>query len=424
MEGADKGSFSVSANGSQNGDGRPRSPLCESRRQSHSFNGQTTSAAKVTLNVITGGLGSGILSLPWSTAGATLVPALVIIAVVLVMNAWTIAILVRAAERFQTFDLGGVLAQLPGPRRATILQAISNIIVWISMFLCLVGYLVVIGDSAQRAVQDVNRHLVVTLGALLVLPLCFLNQDKLALSSSLTVGVNVYIFILLGVLLGQEAAHEKVETPCFFNMGRGTIAMVTAMMTSVIIQMCVLPMYEELENRTPQKFDKVIVVAFSVLFLLFAAFSVAGQTLYGLDVSSNILKDLPRNAGGFVAQCGTVIAMAGVYPIMLLPMVAPIRNSRYKSTVTPVTIGIVLASLGVAWFCEDLGFLNVINGALTVGVFVGLVPAVVGISLLGMSKLWLGLLCFVCAATSILGFIYTDNYAYDNVGGKCLWYGF
>jgi hypothetical protein len=34
-------------------------------------------------------------------------------------------------------------------------------------------------------------------------------------------------------------------------------------MFSVIIQMCVLPMYEELDGRSPAKFQKIVTISFS-----------------------------------------------------------------------------------------------------------------------------------------------------------------
>lgn len=385
----------------------------------------TISGAKLAVNLITGGLGTGILSLPWSTAGATLIPALVIIFVVLAVNAWTIRILVGAAERFQTFDLGGLLSHLPGACRASAARALCNATVWASMFLSLAGYLVAIGDSASRVLGEgqADRRLLLCAAALLVLPLCFLSQERLAFTSSLSVAVYMYIFIFLGLLLGQEVAKDELEVPCIFNTGRGVIAMVSAMMQSVIIQMCVLPMYEELDSRTPEKFNRIIALAFAVLFFIYAGFAVLGQTLYGLDVESNILKNLPRSTGGFLAQSGTVVAIAGVYPIMLMPMVAPLRSSGFQSMVKPTTFAIVLASLCAAFMCDDLGYFNVLNGALCVGVFVGLVPALVGVFLLGLGRTGLVALAVAACVVSMLGFVYTQNFATDNAGAHCLWYG-
>merc|ERR1719156_500262 len=99
------------------------------------------------MNLVTGGLGAGILSLPWSTAGASVVPAVAVIAATLLVNAWTISVLVRAAERHQTFDLGGLLALLPngiGPYA----QAFTNLGIWFSMYLCLIGYMVIVADCS------------------------------------------------------------------------------------------------------------------------------------------------------------------------------------------------------------------------------------------------------------------------------------
>merc|ERR1712176_840316 len=99
------------------------------------------------------------------------------------------------------------------------------------------------------------------------------------------------------------------------------------MMQCVIIQMCVLPMYKELETRSPKRFSHVIGVSFSGLFLLFVAFAVAGSLAYGPTVHSNVLKDLPHSGWGILAQACMVLAIAAVYPIMLMPMVAPLKSS-------------------------------------------------------------------------------------------------
>jgi amino acid permease len=52
-------------------------------------------------------------------------------------------------------------------------------------------------------------------------------------------------------------------------------------MFSVIIQMCVLPMYEELEERSPQAFQKIVNISFAFLFLFMSLFSTVGYLLYG-----------------------------------------------------------------------------------------------------------------------------------------------
>ena len=54
----------------------------------------------------------------------------------------------EAGDRHQTFDLGSLLGKLPG-RMGTSAQAVCNAVLWVTMFLCLVSYVVVITDSVQ-----------------------------------------------------------------------------------------------------------------------------------------------------------------------------------------------------------------------------------------------------------------------------------
>eukprot|EP00971_Amphidinium_carterae_P047694 939423-Amphidinium_carterae.1 len=55
----------------------------------------TASATSITLNLITGGFGIGLFSLPWSTAGASLLVALFTIVLIVALNGWTVSILIE-----------------------------------------------------------------------------------------------------------------------------------------------------------------------------------------------------------------------------------------------------------------------------------------------------------------------------------------
>merc|ERR1719487_2619331 len=115
-----------------------------------------------------------------------------------------------------------------------------------------------------------NRHIVVGLTALIILPITFLNQRNMAWTSSVVVLVNVYIFLLLIRLYEVQPTPTDV---CILGFSTGSIAMVSAMMQAVIIQMCILPMYGQLEDRSPRKFQGIVMTAFSALFAIFAGFS-------------------------------------------------------------------------------------------------------------------------------------------------------
>merc|ERR1712232_1535630 len=121
-----------------------------------------------------GGLGAGILSIPWTSAGASVLPAVAILFLVLLLNYWTIMILIEGGERYQVFDLGALLNKVAkiGP----LADKYVNVLIWISSFMCLIGYLIIIGDN-MTAVLGQTRILWGTLGSVIAFPLCFLNQD-------------------------------------------------------------------------------------------------------------------------------------------------------------------------------------------------------------------------------------------------------
>mmetsp|Transcript_108818 Transcript_108818/g.338049 ORF Transcript_108818/g.338049 Transcript_108818/m.338049 type:complete len:418 (-) Transcript_108818:68-1321(-) len=385
------------------------------------------SARAITMNVVTSGLGSAIFSLPWSLAGSSILPALLIMGLVLLANAWTISIVVRAAERYSVFDLGGVIGRLPG-RLGKPLQAATNVFVWASMFLCLVSYVIVIHDSALKFVRGTwleSRLVLVALASLCVLPLCFLNQQWLEKTSSVAIAVNIYLFGLLGVLYCQAASDGDLPPgSCLLGSTvRGNFAMISVMFHAVVIQMCVLPMYAELENRSPQKFNKIVAVGFTILFVLFSGFSIAGYLLIGENVKSNILQDLPRSTGSSIAQVGVMLVVACVYPIMVYPMIAPLQACQGDLCGVPRGLAlatakcvIVAGAMLTALVVEELGTVNVVNGAVSAAMCVAILPSVIGLVLLesgACGKAALVSLLVGGLAVSVFGLYFDRNYVED-----------
>merc|ERR1740130_2278100 len=66
-------------------------------------------------NIVTCTLGAGVLSLPWSGAGTSLVVLVPTCAVALVINAWASNIVIDAADTLQIFDLGALLGAISPP---------------------------------------------------------------------------------------------------------------------------------------------------------------------------------------------------------------------------------------------------------------------------------------------------------------------
>jgi len=379
------------------------------------------------VNIITGGLGAGILCLPWAAAGASMSTAIVIIGLVLIINAYTINILVQAADERKIFDIAALLGELPGSL-ASVLQLLCNIVVWITMFLSLISYFIVITDCFVKAVKsqgfvdegssEMLRSATLVVAALVLAPLCFLDQDKLAYTSTLTVIVNIYVFSVIGTdlvqqfMMGTGKGSWKVESPvCLFGVGYGSIAMCATMMQCVTIQMCVLPMYAELKDPSPKKFRYIVNASFSGLFLLFSGFAVAGVLAYGeREADENVLNNLGTSVFDAVAQGGMVLCIMSVYPIMVMPMVAPLKTSQsHRHFAGPVTIGIVVFSCAAAFPLRSLGLLSIVCGSLSVGIFCGLIPGLVGYFTLKKNIFPMTLLAVTMVIMTFLGLIWTDN---------------
>ncbi|CAE7375367.1 rpl-11, partial [Symbiodinium microadriaticum] len=310
------------------------------------------------LNLINATLGCGILSLPWATAGASLVPAAMLTLVVLAANVGTNLILVYAAEKEQVFDLGGLLGRLPHAGRSA--RALCEAMIWITVFMCLVGYLVVIADSLQRLLP-LERYLAVFAGATVVLPLCFMDQQHLAFSSTLSIAANLYVCCVLVAAFslgwrGDPGKFEDVEDCCLLGFGRGDLAMVSVLMQAAVVQMCILPMYEQMDRRSPRRFAACLGISFGFVALLFIGFSGIAYIAIGPKVSSNVLLDLPHGPFGSFARVVMAFAVIGVYPILTSSMVAPIRHQQ-SGPWQSATVGIVACSAVRA------SEVNVISGA-------------------------------------------------------------
>lgn len=385
------------------------------------------------VNLVVGGLGTGIFSLPWSTAGASVLPAVLIVGVVLLVNAWTVSILVQAADLHQTFDLGSLLGKLPG-RAGQCAQGFCNVGVWLSVFLVLVSYTTVVADTidifpSPEVGNYFHRCKLVAVATLIILPVCFLDRSRLSFTSTLAVLVSLNIFMYMSYVFWNLESESARPSICYLGFGRGSIAMMSAMMQAIIIQMCVLPMYAELKDKTPQKFDRIVGASFSSLFLIFAGFSVLGYLTFGEGVNSNVLLSFKTSSSwGRSSRWCAGLSVVAVYPIMLYSMLAPVRNyfagcdaQRHMVAVTLLTVASVSLT---ATFVHDLGYLNVINGAMSLGVFVAVVPVMVGLYLLD-EKGWrrkaaLGTLLLCGVVASVLGLSYTDNYAKE-LHATCLW---
>jgi len=447
---------------------------------------QLASATAITANLIAAGLGTGLLTLPWGAAGASIVTSAVLIALVLLLNGWIIMLTVRACERFNEFDLGGLLRHLPG-RLGPLLMTVGDSIILFSQFLVLLGYIIVIVDSLEFLLPGGtifgNRTLLTAMTAVCILPVCFLDQRLLAFTSTFSIMANVYLILLL-VKCAFNAQFNPV-TPqgpaldvsgvCILGFAPGVITQCDLLMYTVIILMMIPPMYKELEGRSPEKFQKCLTVGFVAIFFILVLVMICGYIAFGPHVDSNVLMSLPKDVFGSAAQFAMAVCIFGCFPLNVKPCVAPFarpnetprkRSSRAGTPLfgspmpkaklseplvaceeaSPLQVGAdsngagylegssareVVATVAVvggvsvcSFWIHSLGPLNAINGTIQVLGYIGLIPGAIGLYLSGhlspLRKLAMWGLIIGAVLTTLIGFIYTDNYV-DALSKTCFW---
>jgi amino acid permease len=251
--------------------------------------------------------------------------------------------------------------------------------------------------------------------------------------SIVNLAANLIILAQIATVFADTEPGIGHLSSCSLGFSSGLIAMLSAMMQTVTIQMCALPMYEEMEHRNPERFKRVVVISFSILFLLFSAFSVMAYLAFGWTVFSNVLVNLPMTPWGCVTRLLAAAAVAGVYPIIVKALIAPLKSAKsvaqnHRAPLIAVAkVLIVVAVMIVAFFLTDLGYVNVLNGAVSLGAFVALAPALVGLHLLQPAvterpswRLAMYALLVFGLIFAVLGCTYSDNYA-SNLQAACIW---
>lgn len=431
----------------------------------------TTSFVGVVANLVTMSLGASILSLPWTMAGASVITGCVIMFIVLVQMFWTNMIIVFAGERHQVFNLADLLDLLPTPI-GTMTQHLCNVMIWLIQGLCLISYIIILCDCMEALVPEQWgwRPIWVVLSSCLVFPLCFCDLAVLSFTSIFGILGNVFMVGLVATQLWETGVREPV---CLFGFSRGSVSMLSVFMVAVVLQQCILPVYKEMRGRSPARFGAAMAIAFVVVFFLFSLFVSCAYLLHGPKVKSDIIKDFPQSTSGYLGRIFMILGIAPVYPLVLYPMTAPIREreermlrdariqdinddirpaeqdivygsvddvgermpqpregSARRSWIlmwrtSTTTVIIIVLVMFASFFCTDLGLMNTINGALEIIGFVALAPSLVGLYLLGGdgSRGWSALMSINLALGVVmtgLGLIYVDNYV-DLLQKNCVW---
>lgn len=404
---------------------RGMEPLIE---KAHRPGLEQTSPGAMVANFVTNCLGIGILTVPWSAAGASTLPGAFVTLALLGLNAYTCNLIVEAGERHQIFEMGLLLNELPEPW-GPVLRWAYNGILWCGLLLCLVGYLVLIPDVLLPLLPGPDmRQTLACITAMVCTPLCFLRQQYLAMSSALAIAINVYILGLVAYL--SISAPWDGPAFCELGWGRGILSMSCVLMMGTSNQPLVLPMYETLQERSPAGMRRVIFSGYAIIALLYIGLQVAGARGFGPFMAQNLLVSLPDTWTGNLARLGMCGVVPGAYALKVLQMVAPLKAARSEHAsedrsalgyaaelAPPILISVVV--FGISSQVNQLGVLNEVNGALMGLMFAAVAPCMLGWRLMHASPAGMVALGLGGSLVSLSGIWFRGNYVQE-VLDNCL----
>lgn len=181
-----------------------------------------------------------------------------------------------------------------------------------------------------------------------------------------------------------------------FAFAQANTEFISAMLMAIAIQPCVQPMYEELqpEIRTPRTF--YVATVHSTIFLIVVFLSVCIASAYAfntrllppIDVGNGVVTAIVADirlpqAARLAVPIGFALVGVAMFPFMVLPMTAPLKKSLSNTNFFLLNAGIIGSAAIIPMIpsrADVLGLetLNIVNGALSLFLFLGLMPALVG----------------------------------------------
>eukprot|EP00775_Hariotina_reticulata_P008954 gene8954-9130_t len=390
---------------------RPVEPVPQvtvSRRGIHVlFGTEGASSLSSVFTLCNSAIGAGVLSLPYAFQCAGLVGCLVLCLVIAAMEAFTMYVLAKFAERYDANSYGSLIRRALGRKTASLLSVVTLIYLWGSS----VAYLVIVADTFTSISSSYlgpqvwcsHRSWVLLATGLLVLLMCF-PRNLSALERVSVAAVLGFFYTATAVLVrGSQTVINRPDRWGNIQLFHFDIQALYAVSIVVFGFNChanVVGVFYELEHyphrlintlpATPDEFHTLgplapkpytfkligmlgaILSAMSIILTGYISVGVAGYMAYPDKVSSNVLNSFPENDVAIQVARGVIgCVVIGHYPLNhhparrswedMLDSLAGVTIPRWVSHI--ITVAFVASTVATALVVTDLGsVLHMIGG--------------------------------------------------------------
>ena len=281
------------------------------------------------LNLANTIMGTGVLALPYALRGTGIVPGFIFLVLAAMGGALSLNFLSESARQCGRPATFYSVSEAAYPR----LSIAVDLVVVINGFLACLGFLIVAGDALTELHGPDNggpsRHVWTILSLSVVAPLSLLQKlDALKFTSAVSMLVLMLISLLvilfsfrLDVPWLQPCAANTPEAQCrgpvqAFTDPVSTVRSFATFVVAFTCQQNLFSVTNELEDPTPQRCFKLIVLSISLATFLYAAVGYAGYLTFGTLVLSDIIATYPAgNQIVTVARAGIALVVLTCYPL-------------------------------------------------------------------------------------------------------------
>lgn len=203
-----------------------------------------------------------------------------------------------------------------------------NLPMFLQCFGVCLSYLVLIGGIFHTLIPKFENYVYILLSLIIIVPLCFLPRlDNLKYSSMLGLGFICYLglFVIFEIFVDSTLPIWNKDTVSYginwFKISsiKECLSSFSILIFAFTASMNILPIYNELKDRSLRNVRKVIVTSVGLSCVLFVLLGTIGYLSFGkyTDIKGNILLNYKKK---FVTNACLSFVVLVSFPLMFYPL--------------------------------------------------------------------------------------------------------
>jgi len=353
--------------------------------------GGTATIPTEVFNLVKSIVGAGVLSLPagvvaFGNAPSAMIPAVILIAVMGVISAYTFALIGRVSKSTNTMSYADAWDVTVGKSTSWIIAFSCFIDCWFGNL----SYSMILADTiknllASTGIAATRTQSLLGVTGVVLLPLCLMkNLSSLAPFSLVGIIGMLYTTLVMGIRYfsgayapGGKFLATALVAPAFGSAGAAAAMsaktlILTSMLSNAYIAHFNAPKYlAELKNNTMGRFTQVIAWSFGSSVALYSIITALGFLTFGASSNGLILNNYStQDLLMSFSRVAVGLSVTGSYPLLFdgardgfLDLFKVPKEKRTNSLFNKVTIGILAVTTLVASKLTDLGLVASVGGA-------------------------------------------------------------